>query len=610
MPTKEIPNRNDVPEQHRWDLTPLFDSDDGWQGEFAALEEQLAGYDGFRGKLAESAENLKEALDYHLAVTRRLDRLYTYAHLCSDEDKSNQRYLGFYRKAVNLHSRVSELSSFITPEIQAIDDEVMGAFLSHPVLQPVRFYLEKILRYKRHTLGPLEEQILAMSGEMGQTASQIFGQLDNVDLIFGNIIFGDGSEVELSHGNFMTFLIHPSRDIRKQAFERYYRAYEALKNTLATALSCSNKKDLFYARARNFANCRMAGLFADNVPEALYDNLVAAVRSHLDPLFKYFRFRKQALGLDTLHFYDTYVPLVAGVDFRMPYEQAVEVAVEALKPLGGEYTGILAEGLTGGWVDRYENRGKRSGAYSSGCYDSPPYILLNYEEGSLNSLYTLVHEAGHSMHSYYANRHQPYVDHQYTIFVAEVASTFNESLLSRYLLEHYADDPRMKAFILNREIDNIRATFYRQTMFAEFEQRTHRLVEKNEPLTLEQITAVYRDLLETYFGDTVVIDPQLELECLRIPHFYAAFYVYKYATGISAAIALAEKVAQGGETERQAYIDFLKLGGSSFPLQQLQEAGVDMRSAEPAEMTGRHFHHLLDRLIAEVEASSLLTRGK
>ena len=303
-----------------------------------------------------------------------------------------------------------------------------------------------------------------------------------------------------------------------------------MKNTLATTLSCSCKKDLFYARARKYATCRAAGLFADNVPEVLYDNLVATVRGNLDPLFRYFRFRKKTLSVDALHFYDTYVPMVAGVDFRMSYEEAANVAVRALQPLGREYVRILQQGLTGGWVDRFENRGKRSGAYSSGCYDSPPYILLNYDEGNLNSLYTLVHEAGHSMHSYYANRHQPYVDHQYAIFVAEVASTFNENLLSRHLLNRYADDPRMKAFILNREIDNIRATFYRQTMFAEFENRTHRMVERNEPLTLDQITGVYRDLLETYFGDAVVIDPELELECLRIPHFYSPFYVYKYAT--------------------------------------------------------------------------------
>ena len=601
MKTNTIPHRDDIPEAHRWDLTPLFASDEFWQEAFTALEAQIAGYEQFRGKLGESAEGLKAAIDFHLTFQRQIERLYTYAHLRSDEDKSNQQTLGIYRKAVNLHTRAAELSSFMTPEIQAIADEVMQRYLSDPCLQEVRFYLEKKLRYKPHTLGESEEQILAMSAEIGQAASQIFGQLDNVDLNFGMIATEDGSQVELSHGNFMTFLIHPSRDVRKQAFTRYYRAYAALKNTLSTTLGSSVKKDFFYARARNFFNCRMAGLFDDNVPESVNDTLIETVRAHLEPLFTYYRFRKKVLGLDELHFYDTYVPIVTGVEFSMPYEEAVEVALRALQPLGAEYTGILADGLRGRWVDRFENRGKRSGAYSSGCYDSPPYILLNYEESNLNSLYTLVHEAGHSMHSYYANRHQPYVDHQYTIFVAEVASTLNENLLTRHLLEVYRDDPVMKTYILNREIDNIRATFYRQTMFAEFENRTHRLVEQNEPLTLEQITSLYRELLDTYFGNEVVIDLELELECLRIPHFYSAFYVYKYATGISAAIALAEKVCSGQEGNRQAYLNFLKMGGSRFPLQQLQQAGVDMHSPAPVEMTIRYFDHLLERLMEAVD---------
>ena len=601
MTTKKIPSRNEIPESDRWDLRPLFASDQSWEEEFAAVEKLLEGYERFRGNMGSSAESLKKALDFHLDVTRRLERLYTYAHLRSDEDKSDQTALGRHSRALNLHTRAAEVSSFMTPEIQAVDSRVMKKYLSQPDLQPLGFYLEKILRYKPHTLKEQEEQILAMSGEMGQTASQIFSQLDNVDLNFGTIVEDDGSEMELSHGNFITFLIRSNRDIRKQAFTRYYRAYDGLKNTLATTLSFANKKDLFYARARKFSNCRMGGLFADNVPEALYDNLITTVRANLDPLFRYFRFRKKTLGLDNLHFYDTYVPMVAGVDFKMPYEQAVEVAIEALKPLGSEYVGVLSDGVTGGWVDRYENRGKRSGAYSSGCYDSPPYILLNYEENNLNSLYTLVHEAGHSMHSYYANRHQSYADHQYTIFVAEVASTFNENLLSRYLLKQYSDDTRMSAFILNREIDNIRATFYRQTMFAEFEKRTHQMVEENQPLTLEQMSSLYRELLQAYFGDTMVIDRELELECLRIPHFYSAFYVYKYATGISAATALAEKVSSGTEDDRQAYLDFLKLGGSKFPIDQLKQAGVDMLSPEPVKMTIDYFDRLLKRLMALID---------
>jgi len=314
-------------------------------------------------------------------------------------------------------------------------------------------------------------------------------------------------------------------------------------------------------------------------------------------LFKYLNFRKKALGLKELHFYDTYVPIIDDVDFRMPYEEAVAVAVSAVAPLGEAYCQVLEEGLLGGWVDRYENRGKRSGAYSSGCYDSPPYILLNYDEHNLNSLYTLIHEAGHSMHSYYSKKYQPYVDHDYTIFVAEVASTFNEDLLSRYLLELYKDNPKMKAYILNREIDNIRATLFRQTMFAEFEQITHAIVEAHDPLTLEVMTENYHKLLQLYFGDSLILDPELSLEYLRIPHFYSAFYVYKYATGVSAAIALADKVVNEGDTARRAYLDFLKLGGSKFPLDELLDTGVDMRSPEPIDRAVAHFGHLVDLLI-------------
>jgi oligoendopeptidase F len=366
---------------------------------------------------------------------------------------------------------------------------------------------------------------------------------------------------------------------------------------LAATLALSIKKDFFYSRARNFENCRVSALFGDNVPEEVYDNLIHTVRDNLEPLFRYFNFRQKILGVTELHFYDTYVPIIEDVDFQMPYEEAVEVGVRAIAPLGEEYGRILKDGLMGGWVDRYENRGKRSGAYSAGCYDSPPYILLNYEENNINSLYTLIHEAGHSMQSYYSKKNQPYVNHDYTIFVAEVASTFNEDLLSRYLLEYYQDNPRMKAYILNRQIDNIRATLFRQTMFAEFENITHSIVEANHPLTLDVISEEYRKLLEIYFNDAVTLDPELTLECFRIPHFYFAFYVYKYATGVSAAIALAEKVVREGDSARQAYLNFLKLGGSKYPLDELVEAGIDMRSAEPVKRAIAHFGGLVDHLM-------------
>ena len=602
MPSQKIPERREIADEHKWDLSDLFKSDKSWEQMFADIEAELASYEKYKGHLKDSAALFKEALEYHLGLTRKLERVYTYSHLKSDEDKSNQYYLGFHQRALNLFTRASEAASFITPEIQAMPDDIISRYLADDALVEFKFYLEKILRYKPHTRSESEEQILAMTREIASGPFQVFGQLDNVDLDFGSIRDESGREIELSHGNFSTFLINPSRDIREKAFFQYYQAYKNHKNTLAATLALSVKKVFFYSRARYFDNCRVAALFGDNVPEAVYDNLIQTVRGNLAPLFKYLNFRQNTLGLNELHFYDTYVPIIKDVEFQMPYEEAVEVGVRAVAPLGEEYGRILRDGLTGEWVDRYENRGKRSGAYSSGCYDSPPYILLNYEENDINSLYTLVHEAGHSMHSFYSKKNQPYVNHEYTIFVAEVASTFNENLLSRYLLEYYKENSRMKAYIINREIDNIRATLFRQTMFAEFEKIIHNLVEANLPLTLDVITEEYRKLLEVYFQDTLTLDAELFLECFRIPHFYSGFYVYKYATGVSAATALAEKVIGEGESARRAYLNFLKLGGSKFPLDELQEAGVDMLAPDPIKGAIEHFNTLVDRLIEEYRA--------
>ena len=601
MSKQTIPDRKDIPDGYKWDLSPLFESDDPWEELFIEAEKDLAKFQSFKGSLQESAENLHTAISFHLAYIRRLEKLYTYAHLKSDEDKSNQHYLGLLQKSMNLYARSSEAASFMVPEIQSIADERIREFMQQPILSEYTFYLEKILRFKPHTLDEQVEQILALSQEVTQASGQVFGQLDNADLRFGFIEDENGKTVELSHANFTTMLMNPDRKIRRNAFKQYYKAYEDHQNTLAATLTYSVKRDQFYARVRNFESCRAAALFADNVPESVYDNLVATVRGNLEPLFKYFRLRKKVLGFADLHFYDTYVPMVPDVEFEMPYDTAVDVGCEALAVLDGTYTDTLRDGLLGGWVDRFENRGKRSGAYSSGCFDSPPYILLNYESANLNSLYTLVHEAGHSMHSYLSKKHQPYVYHDYTIFVAEVASTFNEILLGKFLMDRYRDDPRMRAYILNREIDNIRATLFRQTMFAEFEYLTHSIIESNQPLTLDVITEKYRQLLDAYFGDSIVIDSELTLECLRIPHFYSAFYVYKYATGISAAIALANQVLDGSVDRRDAYLNFLKMGGSQFPLDELMEAGVDLHSPEPIQRAIDHFGGLVGQLELAVE---------
>jgi oligoendopeptidase F len=591
-----IPERNSIPDKHKWDLSPLFKSDDEWDALFKELEGSIKGYSAFRKRLRESAAVLKEAIEFDLETARKLDRLYTYAHLKSDEDRTNQKYLGLHQRAITLHSKIAELSSYIVPEIQSIPDDVMKKFMDDRSLFEYRFFLEKIFRFKPHTLKEEIEEVLAITGEIAHAPSQFFTQLDNADLKFGMIGDESGNEVELSHGNFITFLMSGDREIRKKAFHQYYKTYDDHRFSISSALAYSSKKDHIYSKVRKFGGSREAAMFSDNIQAAVYDNLIASVKQNLSPLFDYLKFRRKFLKLDELHFYDTYAPLVSDVKFNMPYEEAVDTCAEALKPLGPEYIDVLKSGLAGGWVDRYENRGKRSGAYSSGCYDSPPYILINYRDDNINSLYTLIHEAGHSMHSWYSHKNQPYLYHDYTIFVAEVASTFNEALLSAHLINKYRDDKKMKAYIINREIDNIRGTLFRQTMFAEFEKLTHETLEADMPLTLDAMTGVYGDLLKIYFGDTMTIDDSLKLECLRIPHFYSAFYVYKYATGISAAFALADMVLIGGGAARDRYLKFLGMGGSKYPIDELLEAGVDMKSPEPVERAIKHFGKLVEDL--------------
>lgn len=372
MTKKTIPEREDIPDDHKWDLTSLFDSDDSWEALFTEIEKELSLYQQYKGRLGESVAVLSEAVQFHLSVSRRIENLYTYAHLKNDEDKSNQFYMGFFQRAANLYTRSAEMASFITPEIQSIPDETIQHYLSDAALDEYRFFLGKIIRYKPHTHNEQVEQILAMSREATQAVSQIFGQLDNVDLKFGTVMDETGTETELSHGNFTTFLIHPNRDIRKKVFLQYYKTYNDHKNTIATTLAFSNKKDHFYARVRNFDNCRAASIFVDDIPETVYDSLIKTVRDNLSPLIKYLNFRRKVLGIKELHFYDTYVPIVPDVEFQMTYEEAVDICEQVLEPLGQSYALTLKNGLLGSWVDRLENRGKRSGAYSSGCYDSPP----------------------------------------------------------------------------------------------------------------------------------------------------------------------------------------------------------------------------------------------
>ena len=434
-----------------------------------------------------------------------------------------------------------------------------------------------------------------MQSEMSEASNQIFRQLTDADLKWGSIKNEHGELVELSNSSLSSFLQSPKRSVRKQAFHKYYEQYQRHENTLAATLSASVQRDVYYAKARGYSSALAASLFHDRMPPTVYDNLIASVHRHLPALYRYYELRRRAMKLPDIHHYDTYVPILSELTTRHAWNQAVKVIMASLQPLGDEYCSVLEAGLVGRWCDRYPNQGKQSGAFSCGSYDGQPYILMNYQPDVLDHVFTLAHEAGHSMHSYYSAKHQPFQYYSYAIFVAEVASTFNEQMLSRHLMRRAKTD-RERAFLINREIDAIRGTILRQTMFAEFERTTHALAEAGEPLTVERFKSEYRQLLNLYFGPQFAIDPELEIECFRIPHFYRAFYVYKYATGLSAAIALAERVTAGGPQELSDYLGFLKGGSSQYPLDLLRAAGVDMEQPGPVDTALEHFSRLVDEL--------------
>jgi oligoendopeptidase F len=590
----DLPARSAVPADHTWDLTKLFPDDAAWEAAFAAWQATFPGYAAHKGKLGESAAALTAALEFDQAVDRAGDRLGTYAFLRFTEDVAEPKYQGLKGRYMGAATKAAEAGCFLRPELMAVPDDVMAGFLADPQLADHRLTLTRLLRFKPHTLGAGEERVLAMQAEVSGTARTVFDQLLDADLTFGEIEI-DGRTRPLTHGSYAVALESQDRAVRKQAFHQYYAGFQAHANTLAACLAGSVKQDVYAARVRNYTSARQHALFPDNVPEAVYDNLTHAVRDHLPAVHRYYALRKRAMKLDDIHFYDIYVPLLSDGRRTTPWADAVELVIDALKPLGPAYTDALAAGLRGRWCDRYENKGKHSGAFSSGCYDSDPYILMNYKDEVFDHVFTLAHEAGHSMHSHLSHTHQPYQYGSYTIFVAEVASTFNEQLLLRHLLTH-TTDRRARAALINREVDDLRKTLVRQTMFAEFEAVTHRLAEANEPLTLDRLRSEYRSLLDAYFGPGFVLDPELSLECLRIPHFYRAFYVYKYATGLAAAVALADRVTAGGPAELDAYLGFLRGGSSKDPLDLLRGAGVDMASPGPVAAALTRFGALVDEL--------------
>lgn len=593
--TAKVLTRADLPESDKWDLTHLFTNADKWAEDFAWLQRTYTRIADWKGCLGKSASGLAECLEFERSLDLKIERLFHYASLQLSEDSANPDYLARMGQMQNLLTKISEVASFLSPEIQAIPDDVFSQFLANPALNEWKIALRKIRRMKPHVLSEPEERLLALGSAALDGYDETFSQLTDVDMKFGVLVDEKGEEKPLTQSSFSSFLIKRDHDLRKRAFHQFYDEFQDHQFTLAASLAYSVKADVFRARARNYPSALEASLFRDDIPAAVYDGLVTAVRNNVAPLFRYYELRRRVLGLDELHQYDTYVPLVPDIESNVSFDQAVETILAAFQPLGSEYAATLADGLRGRWCDRYETKGKRSGAFSSGSFEAPPYILMNYKSDVFSDVYTLAHEAGHSMHTWFSQRSQRFQDYNYPIFLAEVASTFNEELLTHHLLEQ-TSDKKMRAYIINRQVDDIRGTLFRQTMFAEFEKIIHAIEERGDALTLDVFKQEYRALLQAYFGPGVVLDPQLDLECLRIPHFYNAFYVYKYATGISAAVALSERVLSQQPGAVDAYLNFLKSGGSKFPLETLRDAGVDMTTPAPIESTLRLFERRLTEL--------------
>jgi oligoendopeptidase F len=595
-PLSSLKLRNAVSECDTWDLSPLFPDDAAWEAEFLALGNRALAIDTFRNLLARSAEDLRDVLEFEKSLDRSSERLGQYAGLKLSEDGSRAESLDREGRLQFLSAKISEVCSWVSPEIQDIPEELFASFLAEPILSEWVIPLQRLRRLKPHTLSNREERLLALSMPALAGHHETFSQLTNVDMTFGSVRDDRGNDVELTQSSFSSLLQRPDREVRRAAFHAFYEEFSDHRYTLASSLASSVKSDVFLAQARNYPSALEASLFPDDVPVSVYESLIQAVRSRLPILHRYYALRQRVFNLPALHVYDTYAPLVSAVQSDVSFDQAIDKVLSSLTPLGTEYTEALSRGLRQErWCDRYENKGKRSGAFSSGTYSGPPYILMNYKEDVFSDIYTLAHEAGHSMHTWYAARTQSFQTYHYPIFLAEVASTFNEILLTEHLLDE-TTDRSMRAYLLNRQIDDLRGTLFRQTMFAEFERGIHAEEESGAALTLQSFRHLYRGLLNTYFGPGVVIDEVLELECLRIPHFYSAFYVYKYATGISASITLADQVLRTGETK--SYLQFLKNGGSKFPIETLAEAGVDMRSSTPVQAA----LDLFERRVAELES--------
>jgi oligoendopeptidase F len=591
---QRIPLRSEIPVSDTWDLSKLFTDDEAWNKALYEFEKMAEKIPSFRGTLGKSALSLADFFDFSRDINILGERLSSYAGLRQSEDEGDNAGRTMTGKITIIYAKAMSAAAWVRPELLAIPEKDMEAFLAHDRISDYRIYLQRILRYRPYILSDKEEKIIAIHSEGEGAVHDAFSVLTNVDFDFGFIETNEGKR-PLSQSTFSVFMENSDRNIRENAYKMFYSCFNAHKTTLAALYSGSVKQDVIHARIRGYSSARAASLFSDNVSETVYDNLISAVSGKLEPLHRYYKLRKSALKLRELRHYDVYVSLVPTAKKNTSWNEAVDLVCNALQPLGDEYVSVLRGGLLGRWADRYENKGKRSGAFSAGSFTGDPYILMNYKEDSIRDVFTLAHEGGHSMHTWYSARSNPFTHYDYTIFEAEVASTFNEELLFRYL-EKKSDNMDLTLYLVNKHADDLLATLYRQTMFAEFEKITHEYEENGSPLTVDLLRAEYRKLLEKYFGSEMVFEDTSDLEGLRIPHFYRAFYVYKYATGVSAAIALVDRVLSGGKKESEDYFTFLKSGGSRFPVESLKAAGVDMSSPEPINAACDTFGRLVDQL--------------
>ena len=595
--------RNEINEKDTWDLSTIFETDQKWEEELALLTEDTREAASLEGHLLDSAESLLNITERYLDLSRRLEKLYVYAHMKNDQDTRVAKYQEYYAKAMTLYSQLDQVFSFYEPEFMAITEEQYQNFLAEePKLQPYKHFFDKLLQNKEHVLSQREEELLAGAGEIFGAASETFAILDNADIVFPFVKDEDGNEVQLSHGVYMRLVESKNREVRRGAYEALYSTYEQYQHTYAKTLQTNVKVQNYRAKVRNYKSAREAALATNFVPESVYDNLVSAVRKHLPLLHRYLALRSKILGIPDLKMYDVYTPL-SSVEYSFTYEEALKKAEDALAVLGEDYLSRVKRAFSERWIDVYENQGKRSGAYSGGSYDTNAFMLLNWQD-NLDNLFTLVHETGHSMHSSYTRETQPYVYGDYSIFLAEIASTTNENILTEKLLQEVQDDATRFA-ILNNFLDGFRGTVFRQTQFAEFEHAIHQADQNGEVLTSEFLNNLYADLNQEYYGLSKEDNPQIQYEWARIPHFYYNYYVYQYSTGFAAASALAEKIVHGSQDDRDRYIDYLKAGKSDYPLNIMRKAGVDMEKEDYLNDAFAVFERRLDEFEALVEKLGL-----